>query len=429
MKKRWFAFVGSLIGLVLLSGCQKMKDDIAQLKEPIPTGIVLLTSEVQVQNGTSVQIPFRVNPSNYVPTLEQLSLDVISSQITRVAYGTSIPEYTLVDIQPAKNSQGEVLDGQWVAIVEATEGAYYGEARLALVLNYTDAQGETVQMTSTSVALLNSYVKLTSTSVALNGPSACTYLNTSTSLPISTSTQLVALPISEGSSTLFDLTTVSVVSAQLSGPKADQFTLQTDESGQKWSVSANSSALEFGEGEQYVPVTLTVTLRDLISGEEVPITKTIRFYQTAYTAPAVEYKLSEWPADNRQRIDMGAYLAEVGVTAELFTRYSEQDYLPTIFRPTFSVMDATGQTNASSKYRASFSLLNYVADDPGEESISNVVIAPETDYLQQRFYAKPVEGSYLVQVKLQYSRVESIVSSNPQPTIQATITIPVNILP
>jgi len=406
-----------------------MKEDIEQLQEPIPTGVVILKSEIHVQNGASVQIPFRVNPSNYVPTKEHVSLDVIESQITRVAYGTSIPEYVLTDIQPDKNAQGEVIDGQWLAVVEAVDGAYYGEARIALIMDYTDAQGNRVQLTSTSVALLNSYVKLTSESVALNGPSACTYLNASTGMPITTSTQLVALPISEGSSTLFDMTTVSVVSAQLTGEKADQFTLQSDESGMKWSITANSAALEFEEGVQYVPVTLAVVLRDQISGAEVTVTKTIRFYQTEYTAPAVEYKLSEWPADNRQNIDMGAYLAQVGVTAELFTRYSESDYLPVIFKPTFAVMDATGQTNASSKYRAVFSLLNHVEDEPGEGVISNVIVAPETDYLQQRFYGKPVEGTYLINVNVQYSRVESIVSSNPQPTVQATIHIPVTILP
>ena len=417
-------------GIVLLAGCQGMKEDIEQLQEPIPSGVVILKSEIHVQNGASVQIPFRVNPSNYVPTKEHVSLDVLESQITRVSYGASTPEYALTDIQPDKNAQGEVIDGQWLAVVEAVDGAYYGEARIALIMDYTDAQGNRVQLTSTSVALLNSYVKLTSESVALNGPSACTYLNASTGMPITTSTQLVALPISEGSSTLFDMTTVSVVSAQLTGEKADQFTLKPDESGMKWSITANSADLEFEEGTQYVPVTLAVGLRDEISGEDVTVTKTIRFYKTEYTVPqTVEYKLSEWPTDNRQNIDIGAYLAQVGVTAELFTRYSESDYLPVILKPSFMSKDATGENDASSKYRAIFSLKNHVENDPDPDVLSKVVCAPETNYLQQRFYSKPLEGEYQLWLSFQYSTVESLTSGNPQPVIQATIKVPVKILP
>ena len=428
--KRWFLIHVVLWSAVVLSGCQDMKDDIDNLKNPIPTGMVILQNEIEVQNGSSVQIPFRVNPSNFVPTRENVALDVIASQITRAVYGTSIPEYTLVDILPDKNPQGEELEGQWLAVIQATEGAYYGEARLALVLTYTDARGNQVQMTSSSISLLNSYVKLTEEMVALNGPSSCTYWNTGTDMPIVISTQLVARPISEGSSTLFDLATVSVKSAVLTGEKAAQFTLQTDESGSKWSIYANNSTLEFDEGAQYVPVTLEVTLEDRIGGNEVTVTKTIRFYKTEYTvSQAVEYKLSEWPTDNRQNLDLGEYLAQIGVTADLFTRYSEHDYLPVILKPTFQVKDATGENNASSKYHAVFNLKNQVEDSPDPDVMSNIVIAPETNYLQQRFYTKPLEGEYQLWLSFQYSTVESLTSGNPQPVVNATIRVPVKVLP
>ncbi len=430
MKKLFLTPFWGLLGAVLLSGCQKMKDDIDNLKNPIPTGVVILQDEINVQNGLSINIPFRVNPSNFVPTKENVALDVISSQITRASYGTSIPEYTLVDVQPDKNAQGEVLDGQWLAVVQAAEGAYYGEARLALVLTYTDARGHQVQMTSSSISLLNSYVKLTENMVALNGPSSCSYWNTSTDMPIPVSTQLVAQPISEGSSTLFDLATVSVKSAVLTGAQAESFTLQSDASGSKWSIAANTSALVFEEGAQYVPVTLEVKLQDQIGGNEVTITKTIRFYKTEYTVPqAVEYKLSEWPINSRHNLDLGAYLAQIGVTSDLFTRYSEHDYLPVILTPSFEAKDATGESSVSSKYRAIFSLKNHVEDDPDPDAISKTVCAPETNYLQQRFYSKPLEGEYQLWLTFQYRTVESITSENHQPVIQATIKVPVKILP
>ena len=77
--KRWFLIHVVLWSAVVLSGCQDMKDDIDNLKNPIPTGMVILQNEIEVQNGSSVQIPFRVNPSNFVPTRENVALDVIDS--------------------------------------------------------------------------------------------------------------------------------------------------------------------------------------------------------------------------------------------------------------------------------------------------------------------------------------------------------------
>lgn len=429
MKRVGFAGICLICWALVLSGCQKMKDDIDTLKNPIPTGIVLLKSEIEVQNGSAIQIPFRINPSNYVPKLDDLSLDVIASQITRATYGTSIPEFTLTDLQPDKNTQGDVLDGQWLATVQVAEGAYYTDAKIALILSYVDARGDSVQMTSTSVAVVNSYVKLTQDMVALNGPSSCTYMSTTTNMPITVSTQLVAQPISEGSSTLFDMGTVSVKEAVLTGDKADQFTLTTDASGMKWSIVSNSTALEFDEGAQYVPVTLEVTLLDRIGGNEVTVTKTIRFFRTEYTVPdAVEYKLSEWPTDRTQNLPLGDYLAQIGVTAELFTRHNEGEYLPIIVQRNFSVQNAAGE-NASSSYRAVFQVKNTIPDETGPDVISNVVIAPETNYLQQRFYSTPIAGDYQLLLTFQYSTVASIDSSNPQPTIQATIKVPVKIVP
>lgn len=429
MKRVGFAGICLICWALVLSGCQKMKDDIDTLKNSIPTGIVLLKSEIEVQNGSAIQIPFRINPSNYVPKLDDLSLDVIASQITRAAYGTSIPEFTLTDLQPDKNTQGDVLDGQWLATIQVAEGAYYTDAKIALVLSYVDARGDSVQMTSTSVAVVNSYVKLTQDMVALNGPSSCTYMSTTTNMPITVSTQLVAQPISEGSSTLFDMGTVSVKEAVLTGDKADQFTLTTDASGIKWSIAANSTALEFDEGSQYVPVTLEVTLLDRIGGNEVTVTKTIRFFRTEYTVPdAVEYKLSEWPTDRTQNLPLGDYLAQIGVTAELFTRHNEGEYLPIIVHRNFSVQNAAGE-NASSSYRAVFQVKNTIPDETGPDVISNVVLAPETNYLQQRFYSTPIAGDYQLLLTFQYLTVESINSSNPQPTIQATIKVPVKIVP
>ena len=90
--------------------------------------------------------------------------------------------------------------------------------------------------------------------------------------------------------------------------------------------------------------------------------------------------------------------------------------------------NAAGE-NASSSYRAVFQVKNTIPDETGPDVISNVVIAPETNYLQQRFYSTPIAGDYQLLLTFQYSTVASIDSSNPQPTIQATIKVPVKIVP
>ena len=128
--------------LLLCGGCSKMKDDIDTLKKPIPTALVILNPEYIVQNGKTFDIPFRVNPSNFVVTKENLSLDVPASHITRSSYGTSIPEYELTDVQPHKDAQGGTIDGEWIATVSVKSGAYYSSSLIALVLKYEDANGQ-----------------------------------------------------------------------------------------------------------------------------------------------------------------------------------------------------------------------------------------------------------------------------------------------
>ena len=66
MRKAGLALIMAWMAIGLF-GCQEMKDDIDNLKDPTPTGIVVLQNEIDVQNGSAIQIPVRINPSTYVP--------------------------------------------------------------------------------------------------------------------------------------------------------------------------------------------------------------------------------------------------------------------------------------------------------------------------------------------------------------------------
>ena len=64
--KKALLYCGIALLTAVLPGCKEMKDDIDTLKRPYPTGITLLQSEITVLNGSTLKVPFRVNPSNYI---------------------------------------------------------------------------------------------------------------------------------------------------------------------------------------------------------------------------------------------------------------------------------------------------------------------------------------------------------------------------
>lgn len=57
-------------------------------------------------------------------------------------------------MEPAKNENGEVLEGQWVATVRTQgEANFRNLADLHLVVNYTDAAGVEQQVSSSGVPI------------------------------------------------------------------------------------------------------------------------------------------------------------------------------------------------------------------------------------------------------------------------------------
>lgn len=75
-----------------------------------------------IVKGNSFQLRFRVNPSSVVLTKDDVQLDVQDSDTyfrfdktdvsdTRASYVTPSDYYTLENVEPAKNENGEVLEG------------------------------------------------------------------------------------------------------------------------------------------------------------------------------------------------------------------------------------------------------------------------------------------------------------------------------
>lgn len=407
--KKALLYCGIALLTAVLPGCKEMKDDIDTLKRPYPTGITLLQSEITVLNGSTLKVPFRVNPSNYIVQAEDLRLDAIRSQITKASYVTTIPECSLVGVTPYKNQAGETCEGQWIAEIEILDGAYYGDIDFTLVLNYTDADNRRVALTSATFGNLNTRIKLTGDMVDIDVSPAVSYVELNNT-PIATSVRLLPCAISEGSATKFDMEDAIVDSCKLGGEFAGYFFL-TDKGNAAWTMEP--IGLDFPKpDEAFVPVDINIYLTDRNdTTNHVLKTALVKVYQTRCIAPAITLKVSDYAeiteANKTLDIEMGEIMAAVGVTSELF----QQVRPPLGFTQTKQFMHEDG-TSARTFFMQS---LKY-KDDKGTTS-------PEAMYLQLIFFA-PLDtediGSYYISLNMLYSR-----TSDPQPTIAANIKIPV----
>ena len=407
--KKALLYCGIALLTAVLPGCKEMKDDIDTLKRPYPTGITLLQSEITVLNGSTLKVPFRVNPSNYIVQAEDLRLDAIRSQITKASYVTTIPECSLVGVTPYKNQAGETCEGQWIAEIEILDGAYYGDIDFTLVLNYTDADNRRVALTSATFGNLNTRIKLTGDMVDIDVSPAVSYVELNNT-PIATSVRLLPCAISEGSATKFDMEDAIVDSCKLGGEFAGYFFL-TDKGNATWTMEP--IGLDFPKpDEAFVPVDINIYLTDRNdTTNHVLKTALVKVYQTRCIAPAITLKVSDYAeiteANKTLDIEMGEIMAAVGVTSELF----QQVRPPLGFTQTKQFMHEDG-TSARTFFMQS---LKY-KDDKGTTS-------PEAMYLQLIFFA-PLDteyiGSYYISLNMLYSR-----TSDPQPTIAANIKIPV----
>lgn len=127
-------------------------------------------------------------------------------------------------------------------------------------------------------------------------------------------------------------------------------------------------------------------LTDLVSGEQITISKPIAFFRTEYTTPTVEFKLSEWPANNTIQVPFGNALAQIGVTADLFKQLSDTDPIPVSKSIGTKVTDDwDGKDGTPAIIRL---------ENPHQKEAGNkAVTTPEEDYLKFVFFAgKPDAG-------------------------------------
>ncbi|MDR1524849.1 MAG: CotH kinase family protein [Tannerella sp.] len=128
-------------------------------KEKIyPAGISLLTQSLTYVRGAEVMFEFRVNPSNVIFNYDitsadcSISLDRIGDAKT-YSYVNAPENYSLVKIEPSTDENRNIKEGQYRAYVRDkayTEG--YKDA-VALVLSFSDPNGERVNLSSSVLSL------------------------------------------------------------------------------------------------------------------------------------------------------------------------------------------------------------------------------------------------------------------------------------
>lgn len=407
MKKN--LMTGLFIALIgLASSCTKdIKDDVDNLLRSTPTAIVLMPSEMVVQNGTTLLLPFRVNPSNYLVTLDELSLDVVDHTITRSSYTTSIDEYTLEEVEARKGSDGAVIEGEWMAKIKIKEGQYYSESALALVLKYIDANNNQVLITSSTLTNLATRVKLTDKMLDIESTFASSNAEFD-GTPVSSYIRIAPCPISEGSLTLFDMNDAVVKAVQLTGENAAFFDLVAAKDDPFCFYVTPNLNFSFPDGQtRFLTADVLFTIGDENGEGEITKQASIKYYKTEYAMPVTEISTAqisaEQSAGNRPvvEIPIGDALANIGVTSKLF----DGVYPPIFLTTSTSFCNVDGST-------ASSSFVGRIVHQ--DDKITN----PEADSIKLTFFGKPQLGDYYIAIGLTYRN-----PNESQPRIQASVKV------
>ena len=126
-----------------------------------PSGFVVMAHPDEVVNGDTATLLVRINPSTAKLTKDQLTIDCVSSDIynlktddasassrSSVSYVQTSSNYTLVDLVP-DTLGNDTLQGQWQAkVLVKTDKNIFDKSTLALVANYKDSEGKTVNVSS-----------------------------------------------------------------------------------------------------------------------------------------------------------------------------------------------------------------------------------------------------------------------------------------
>lgn len=127
-----------------------------------PTGIVVLTERIGLTPGAEAEFEFRVNPSNSFSGFNiegedaNLELDLVGTRAgdeTADSYVTPPQNYKLVSVQPSRNAEGQIKEGQFKAVIRDLGKSPAYQERVVLTLTTVDGAGRRIQLSSSLIAV------------------------------------------------------------------------------------------------------------------------------------------------------------------------------------------------------------------------------------------------------------------------------------
>lgn len=138
----------------------------------VVTGIALLTSEA-VYISDSAAITFRINPQNalFNYDVNSDSCDIALDRVGATNKVAAPDEYSLVKVEQCLDEQGNVIPGQYKAIIKDAGTSVLYDDQLALVVSTTDLNGESTRVSSSAFRLVytNNSITAFSFTSAKNG--------------------------------------------------------------------------------------------------------------------------------------------------------------------------------------------------------------------------------------------------------------------
>ena len=126
-----------------------------------PAGIVPLTKELNIKHGESVSLEIRINPSNAIVNINELKLDVVSTQTRESVSYIKEPEgYYIDSVVPSTDDSGNIKRGQYVVTIKDNETNPDYSDYVAIVLATKDNNGAEMEISSDLISISSVYPSL-----------------------------------------------------------------------------------------------------------------------------------------------------------------------------------------------------------------------------------------------------------------------------
>lgn len=303
-----------------------------------PYGIIIMNPSIECDNNSELNILFRTNPSNYAVNTENIILDCVYSNVTGRSITATPPDnFELVEVKALTDENGTPREGEWIATVKVKEGDPYEEyAQIYLVLNYQNANGQTVSITSSNFAGIRTFPPLSDAMISFAYPTAQSYKSPVDNQPLFSRIYITPNILSETSNIPYNLALIKNSRVRFTGDFADYFNYTGGEHDDYLTLDIIPNQVKmdkyFSEHPDVNSIEASIDIAFMDRAENV-LTRTIKtsFFRDITVIPATneltftKEELNKG-IDLELKLDMGAYLPKLGITKEFLESYPDRSF-------------------------------------------------------------------------------------------------------